>query len=441
MRSAGRALLRAAAVSLCATAVGGVGAAGAAVPNVTITNPSNGSVSNNRMPPFSGLTDQANGEVTLRIYRAPSLAGAPIQEMSTLPLPGGAWWLETAEPLADGTYTAQATQTNPASETGASLPVTFTVDTGAPAVTLNPPPSPSEDATPAFTGTASDTTPVTVQIHTGATTKGTLVSTATATGTRANWASGPASPALAVGQYTAVATQASSLGNPAGRSGPVTFTVTAPPPPVASFKWFPAVPVTGEPVTLVSSSTATSSPIAEFAWALSSDGPFQAGASTLTTSFATPGSHVVRLRVTDARGLSSVAAETINVINPAVSLMQPFPVVRIAGTDTAWGARLKLVKVQQMPAGVRITVRCRGRGCPIKSIRRIAVSNKRGVAPVEFRLLERSLRAGVTLEIFVFKPGEIGKYTRFVIRRGRLPERLDLCLDPSGTKPLACPSV
>jgi hypothetical protein len=210
---------------------------------------------------------------------------------------------------------------------------------------------------------------------------------------------------------------------------------------VASFKWFPAVPVTGEPVTLVSSSTATSSPIAEIAWSLSSDGPFQAGASTLTTSFATPGCHVVRLRVIDARGLSSVAAETINVINPAASLMQPFPVVRIAGTDTAWGARLKLIKVQQMPAGVRITVRCRGRGCPIKSIRRIAVSNKRGVAPVEFRLLERSLRAGVTLEIFVYKAGKIGKYTRFTIRRGRLPERLDMCLDPSGTKPLPCPSV
>jgi hypothetical protein len=46
----------------------------------------------------------------------------------------------------------------------------------------------------------------------------------------------------------------------------------------------------------------------------------------------------------------------------------------------------------------------------------------------------------VTLEIRVSKPGEIGKYTRFRLRRGRLPERVDMCLDPAGIKPLVCPS-
>jgi hypothetical protein len=68
------------------------------------------------------------------------------------------------------------------------------------------------------------------------------------------------------------------------------------------------------------------------------------------------------------------------------------------------------------------------------------VSNKRGIAPVEFRRFERSLRVGVTLEILVSKPGEIGKYTRFAIRRGKLPERVDMCLDSTGVKPLVCPS-
>jgi hypothetical protein len=46
----------------------------------------------------------------------------------------------------------------------------------------------------------------------------------------------------------------------------------------------------------------------------------------------------------------------------------------------------------------------------------------------------------VTLEILVSKPGEIGKYTRFELRRGKLPERVDMCLDPAGIKPLVCPS-
>ena len=68
------------------------------------------------------------------------------------------------------------------------------------------------------------------------------------------------------------------------------------------------------------------------------------------------------------------------------------------------------------------------------------MSNKRGVAPVEFRRFERSLRFGTTVEILVSKPGEIGKYTRFAIRRGKLPERVDMCLDPAGLKPLVCPS-
>jgi hypothetical protein len=439
--------LRAVVVSLVAMAVGPVGTAIAAPPNVTIASPLNGSVSNNQTPSFSGLAEEASGEVTLRIYKGPTAEGTAMQEFGTVLFSLGAWSVGPAELLEDGTYTAQATQTNLTSET-----VTFTVDTAAPTVTLNSPKSPSNNTTPSFTGTASDTTPVTVQIHAGATAKGTVVSRATATGTGAGWTSGNASPALSSGQYTAVATQASSLlGNPAGRSGPVTFTVTPPlvstpavvpppAPPVASFTWFPSVPKTGEPVLLVSSSTDAASPITGIAWALTSNGPFQGGGAALTTSFSTPGGHVVRLLVTNANGLSSVATETIKVVSPTASLMQPFPVVRIAGTETASGVKLRLLKVQQAPAGAQITVRCKGRGCPIKSERRVAVSNKRGVASVEFRRFERSLRFGVTLEILISKPGEIGKYTRFAIRRGKLPERVDMCLDPAGVKPLVCPS-
>jgi hypothetical protein len=430
----------------------------AAPPDVTITSPLDGSVSNNQTPSFAGLAEEAGGEVTLRMYEGPTAEGAVIQELGTALIGfGGAWFLGPVEPLADDTYTVRATQTNLSAETGTSAPVTFTVVTAAPRVTLNPPESPSSNPTPSFTGTASDTTPVNVQIHAGATAKGTVVSTTTATGTGSGWKSGNTSPALSSGQYTAVAIQTSSLGNPAGRSEPVTLTVTAPPvvtpppvlhlaavpsptPPVASFRWFPAVPATGERVSLVSTSTDAASPITGIAWALTGDSSFQPGGATLTTSFATSGNHVVRLRVTNSYGLSTVATETIKVVTPGVPLMQPFPVVRIAGTETASGIRLRLLKVQQAPAGARITVTCKGRGCPLKSVRRVAVLGKRGVAPSEFHGFERILRFGVTLEILVSKPGEIGKYTRFAIRRGKLPLRVDKCLDPEGIKPLQCPS-
>ena len=159
----------------------------------------------------------------------------------------------------------------------------------------------------------------------------------------------------------------------------------------------------------------------------------------LATSFSTPGGHVVQLRVTNVYGLSSLATATINVVTPRVLLMQPFPVVRIAGTETASGVKLRLLMVQQMPAGVKITVKCRGRGCPAKTPRRVVVSSKRGAASVEFRGFERFLRFGVTLQVLVSNPGEIGKYTRFAIRRGKLPERVDMCLDPTGVKPMVCP--
>ncbi|MGO9320823.1 MAG: hypothetical protein ACLQBY_08495 [Solirubrobacteraceae bacterium] len=222
----------------------------------------------------------------------------------------------------------------------------------------------------------------------------------------------------------------------------ITLAAVVPPAaPLASFRWFPLVPEVGETVSLVSSSTDTASPITGIAWALTSNGPFQAGGGVLTTSFSTPGAHQVGLRVTNAYGLSSTATETIDVVTPTPPLMQPFPVVRIAGTDTATGVRLKLLEVQQTPAGARVTVRCKGPGCPIRSTTRVAAAGRQGgTAPVEFRRLERSLRFGVTLEVLVYKPGEIGKYTRFAIRRGKLPGRLDMCLDPVGLKPLACPA-
>jgi len=415
-------------------------------PDLAITSPLNLSVSNDPTPSFSGLAEEGDHEVAVDIYEGLIAAGPVIQELAPTRVfwPDGSWSIGPAEPLSDGTYTAQAT-----GETGARTTVTFTVDTTAPTVTLNSPESPSDNTAPSFTGTASDSTPVTVQVHAGATAKGAVVSLATAAGTSSSWTSGDAYPALPIGEYTAVAIQESSIGNPAGRSTPVSFTVTPPPvilpalvpgPPTAAFKWFPPVPQTGEAVSLVSSSTDAGSPITAFAWSLASTDPLEDGGSVLNTSFSAPGPHAVRLRVTNAAGLQSVATETIDVVGRATPLMQPFPVVRIAGSYDASAVKLRLLRVQQMPAGARVTVRCKGRGCPIKSATRVAVATKHGVAQIEFKRFERSLPAGVTLEVLVSKPSEIGKYTRFRVRRAKLPERVDMCLDPAGAKPLACPA-
>jgi hypothetical protein len=229
-----------------------------------------------------------------------------------------------------------------------------------------------------------------------------------------------------------------------------TLTVTAPAPaitpsaPVASFGWFPASPHTGEPVQLASSSTDSSSPITAVAWDLTGNGPFVAGGSVLTTSFSTPGAHVVRMRVTAANGLSSIATRTITVTVHPVILMAPFPIVRIAGNETSSGARLSLLTVQA-PLGARITVTCRGHGCPTRSEMRVAVASElkrgTGIVVLAFKRFERSLKAGVVLDISVWKSGEVGKYTSFAIRLDKLPVRTDTCLNPANSKPMACPAT
>lgn len=227
-------------------------------------------------------------------------------------------------------------------------------------------------------------------------------------------------------------------------SAPATLTVSSPVPPAASFAWFPPAPFVGEPVSFASNSTDALSPLTAFAWDLAGNGPLIGGGPVLGTWFSTPGGHVVRLRVTDARGLSSIVAETIPVALAPPILLQPFPVVRLVGLDTSSGVQL-IVFTVLAPVNARITITCRGHGCPTKLEKRLAASRrhkrKGGSLLIAFPRFQRSLQAGITLEVRVSKPGRIGKYTKFVIRRGKLPARADSCLNPVNSQPMPCPSA
>ncbi len=309
----------------------------------------------------------------MNVYAGLLPEGIPVQTPSTTIIEQGTWSLEPLEPLPDGVYTAQATQ-GPAT----SLPVTFTILTAAPRVAIGQPHPAAGESAPSFSGTASDTTPVTVQVHAGESAAGTLVATASAAGTGALWHSSPASPALAVGRYTAVAVQRSSLkGNPTGRSEAVVFDISPVPQP-------PAPPAA-------------------------------------------------------ASGVAALHAAVPQQHTP--SLLAPFPVVRVAGVAFAGGMRLRLLSVQQAPAGALVRVSCRGRGCPRHGARRTTVAGPHGVPAIVFRSFERFLRPGTVVEVFVTKPGTLGKYTRLRVRRGRVPERVDLCLDAAGVKPIVCPAA
>jgi PKD domain len=212
--------------------------------------------------------------------------------------------------------------------------------------------------------------------------------------------------------------------------------------PLASFVWFPGSPHTGQPVSLVSTSKDATSPITNYAWDVADNGPFgpfEAGGPATTTTFATPASHQVRLRVTAADHLSSVAVETIQMSTPPPGVLLPFPLVRIVGTVFRSGVKLRLLAVKA-PAQAQIAVGCRGGACPASSTRRLAASRGGRALWTRFRRFERYLPARMILEIRVSRGGEVGAYTRFVIRRRRLPIRADSCLDPAGTKPIVCPT-
>jgi hypothetical protein len=112
------------------------------------------------------------------------------------------------------------------------------------------------------------------------------------------------------------------------------------------------------------------------------------------------------------------------------AMLEPFPSVRIKGRLLRRGARITLFAVTA-PRGVRIDVRCRGRGCPRSKLARAARVTR-------LRPFERYLRAGVQISVRITKAGLVGKHTLIAIRRGAPPERKDRCLVPGMTRPVDC---
>jgi hypothetical protein len=125
----------------------------------------------------------------------------------------------------------------------------------------------------------------------------------------------------------------------------------------------------------------------------------------------------------------------------APRLMSPFPLVRLAGLIYPRSVKVTVLSVRA-PVGARISVRCRGRACPMRStVRRVAAKGRRTAATVPFgRLKNRRLTPGTKVEVRVTAAGRIGKYTSFTFRTGAAPRRVDRCLIPGRAAPAACPA-
>jgi hypothetical protein len=275
----------------------------AVTPAITLTTPANGSATNDSTPTFSGAAGTASGDsstVTVEIYSGSSVSGLPVQTLTTTQA-SGHWATVPLSALPDGTYTAQATQSNTDGNIGTSAPSTFTIDTIAPAVTLTTP-SPGTDTNnnrPTFSGAAGtepgDSQKVTLAIYAGSSASGTLVQTLTSTQSGGHWTTSPTT-ALADGIYTAEATQADSAGN-IGKSSAVTFTVDTTP-PVTTIDSAPSGKVATGAVEIKFSSN---KPGSTFQCSLDSVA-FSACTSPLKTANLAAGPHTFTVRATDKAG-------------------------------------------------------------------------------------------------------------------------------------------
>jgi titin len=99
-------------------------------PTVTLTAPASGSSTSNTTPTFSGVAATVTGDspVTVNLYTGSTASGTPVETLTAAWNPStGAWSVPASAVLPNGTYTAQATQTDATSDVGASGADTFTI--------------------------------------------------------------------------------------------------------------------------------------------------------------------------------------------------------------------------------------------------------------------------------------------------------------------------
>lgn len=207
-----------------------------AIPVVTIGAPAPGSSLSDSTPDISGTggTKPADSPtITVLVHPGTDTSQPALQTLTTQRT--GAAWTVVAAALGDGTYTAEARQAG-AAGTGSSLPVTFTVDTVAPGVTVDSPADGdvTADATPTLAGDAGgavgDAGTVAVDVYAGDTATGTALQSLTASVSGGRWSAEAA--ALADGRYAVKVRQSDAAGNAASASSRFSVDTSVPAPTV-----------------------------------------------------------------------------------------------------------------------------------------------------------------------------------------------------------------
>jgi hypothetical protein len=114
-----------------------------------------------------------------------------------------------------------------------------------------------------------------------------------------------------------------------------------------------------------------------------------------------------------------------------------------AVVSNQWGvarsfARLRTLVVHNAPAGARIVLTCKGRGCPIKKARRRTVTRELQRITLTRGFRKARLRPGARLRLTITAAETIGRTYTFVVKRGAPPTRTIVCRAPGERKGQSC---
>jgi MYXO-CTERM domain-containing protein len=290
-------------------------------PGLTLDAPADGSSVNNNTPAVSGTVDN-DSTVVVRILDD---QGNEVQVLAANVANGA--WDASAMMLADGTYTVEATATDPAGNT-TTVTNMVTVDTAPPAVSLVTPADgvSLNDATPTVTGTAEAGAMVTITItDAGGNVVETLMATADANG---DWSADAS--ALAEGAYTVEATAADAAGNSATSNNngftidltaPV-LTVTSPADMTSINDDTPTLTGTAEPgqVVTIEITDAGGNVVETLTATADANGDWTVDAAQLPE-----GDYVAQASATDAAGNtgSAMSGFTVDVTEPGITITAP----------------------------------------------------------------------------------------------------------------------
>jgi FG-GAP-like repeat/Putative Ig domain/Bacterial Ig-like domain/FG-GAP repeat len=282
-------------------------------PTVILTTPANGSSLHNNEPTFSGTADTAAGDsatITVNLYSGSSATATPVQTL-TATVTGGTYSVTPTTPLTGVTYTAQASQTDDAGNTGLSNTTTFSVSV-APAIS-------SAAATTFVVGTSSTFivtaagTPVPTLTESGALPTGITFNAATGV------LGGIPAPGT-VGSYPLTFTAANGVGANATQNFTLTIAGTPAAPTITSAA--SANFLVGAAGTFTMTVTGIPTPVLTESGALPSGVTFNASTGILsgTPAPGTNGSYSLIFTAANGTGANATQSFTLTVASPIEEL-------------------------------------------------------------------------------------------------------------------------